>query len=358
MLGLDISDRSLKLIHLTDHAPQRLLSRCWLPLKEGVMSKGVVQRPDDLRQVVTQALAQCRIKPKHAESVVASIPETQSFLRVVEIPTMAEEEIDEAVQWEVAQHIPFSLENVYIDWQPVNLPDRQAGGQPDRDTGKPDRHTVGAGKMEVLVGVAQKQVIDPLYAVLHGLPLDVLAFELESQAIVRALISPELRYKQGLLIVDLGASATNVVVHDHGTVRFTASLQRGALDLLTNVDAAARQKMLETPPEQLQIPEQMAPQFRPAQEALVVEVHGVVEFYNSLDNKHTVREIILTGGGSNLPGLDQAFLQHFDNVTIQRGNPWVMVRGGKAGAPQQPMNIQESVHYATAVGLALRSVVI
>lgn len=347
MLGLDISDRSLKLVHLTNQAPYRLLSRCWLPLAEGIMSKGIVQRPDELKKAVAEALSRCRIKPKGIETVVASIPETQSFLRVVEIPLMAEDEIDEAVQWEVAQHIPFSLENVYIDWQPVNGPAGLAG-----------RHAVSAGKMEVLVGVAQKQVIDPLYTVLRARPLDVAALELESQAIVRALISPELRYKQGLLIVDLGASATNVVVHDHGTVRFTASLQRGALDLLTGVAGEERQRMLETPPEQLTVPEQLAPQFRPAQEALVLEIHGVVEFYNSIDSQHTVHEIILTGGGSNLPGLDQAFLQHFDNVTIQRGNPWVLVRSAKHVAPQQPMNIQESVHYATAVGLALRPVII
>lgn len=345
MLGLDISDCSLKLVHLTNQAPYRLLSRGWLPLKDGVMSKGVVQRPDELQQAVIKALSQCRVKPKERETVIASIPETQSFLRVVEIPLMAEDEIDEAVQWEVAQHIPFSLDNVYIDWQPVR-----------RQVDKSDPHAVSAGKMEVLVGVAQKQVIDPLYTVLGSLPVEVAAFELESQAIVRALISPELRYKQGLLIVDLGASATNVVIHDHGTVRFTASLQRGALDLLTGIDTARRQQMLETPPEQLQVPEQLAPQFRPAQEALVLEIHGVVEFYNSIDTQHTVREIILTGGGSNLPGLDQAFLQHFDNVVIQRGNPWVLVRGAKHDVPQQPMNIQESVHYATAVGLALRPV--
>ncbi len=354
MLGLDISDRSLKLIHLTNQAPYRLVSRCWLPLKDGVMSRGVVRRSDELQQAIMQALLQCRIKPKERETVIASIPETQSFLRVVEIPLMAEDEIDEAVQWEVAQHIPFGLDNVYIDWQPVT-------GQTDKTdppAGQAGRHAVAAGKMEVLVGVAQKQVIDPLYAVLRSLPVEVAAFELESQAIVRALISSELRYKQGLLIVDLGASATNVVVHDHGTVRFTASLQRGALDLLTGTDTAARQHMLETPPEQLQIPEQMAPQFRPAQEALVVEIHGVVEFYNSIDTQHTVREIVLTGGGSNLPGLDQAFLQHFDNVVIQRGNPWVLVRGAKHGAVAAPMNIQESVHYATAVGLALRPVTI
>lgn len=345
MLGLDISDRSLKLVHLTNQAPYRLLSRCWLPLPDGVMSKGVVQRPDELKQAVSKVLLQCRIKPKKRETVIASIPETQSFLRVVEIPLMAEDEIDEAVQWEVAQHIPFSLDNVYIDWQPVYEPAAVS-----------NLHTVSPGKIEVLVGVAQKRVIDPLYAMLCTLPLEVAVFELESQAIVRALISPELRYKQGLLIVDIGASATNVVVHDHGTVRFTASLQRGALDLLTGMDTAQRQHMLETPPEQLKVPEQMAPQFRPAQEALVVEIHGVVEFYNNIDSQHTVHEIILTGGGSNLPGLDQAFLQYFDNVVIQRGNPWVLVRGSKHGAPQQPMNIQESVHYTTAVGLALRLV--
>ncbi|MCH8005031.1 MAG: DEAD/DEAH box helicase family protein, partial [Planctomycetes bacterium] len=41
-----------------------------------------------------------------------------------------EDEVDEAIQWEVAQHIPFGLENVYIDWQPVHSGHKAAAGRP------------------------------------------------------------------------------------------------------------------------------------------------------------------------------------------------------------------------------------
>jgi len=101
----------------------------------------------------------------------------------------------------------------------------------------------------VLVGAAQKKVVDPLYELLKALDLDLAAFELESQAIVRALISPELSTKQGLLIVDLGASATNVIIHDHGTSRFTASLQKGAGELLAALPPQDRERVSGPPHE-------------------------------------------------------------------------------------------------------------
>jgi type IV pilus assembly protein PilM len=340
MIGLDISDHSIKLVQLTRSRPHRLLAHCWHPIPDGVMTKGVIVNDKGLRQALVEIFARCRISPRVRDAMVVSIPETQSFLRVVEIPVMAEDEVDEAVQWEVAQHIPFGLENVYIDWQPLTT-----------------SHSATPGRMEVLVGAAQKQVIDPLYAALHQLKVDVAAFELESQAIVRSLISTELRQRQGLLIIDLGASATNVVIHDHGTIRFTASLQRGTKQFLS-VLAPQQQAGIEGPPHELGADlAGIGQQLQPAYEGLVQEIRGIVEFYNSIDAQHEVREIVLTGGGSNLPQLDAVFPKYFDNVLVQRGNPWLAILPpGKAKQP--PMTLQESVHFTTALGLALRTVLV
>ncbi|HLC49199.1 MAG TPA: type IV pilus assembly protein PilM [Candidatus Andersenbacteria bacterium] len=341
MIGIDISDQTIKVVQLSSPPKRRLLSHCMKQLPLGVIENGVVIDKKKMEEEIRAALTSCRIPVKIKDSVVASIPETQSFLRVIEIPIMDEDEIHEAVRWEIAQHIPFGLENVYVDWQ--HSASRNHGAKP--------------GHMEVEVGAAQKRVVDPLYEVMKSIGLDVVAYELESQAIVRSLISNDWKLKQGILIIDLGSTATNVVVYDYGAVRFTASLPYGVVQLLKDVsaqDARAIMENLEALPKELS--DRVEPKIAHLADALVKDIFGIVKFYNGIDAKHEVREIILTGGGSNLPGLDGVFLKYFLEVNIQRGNPWVNILSGK-DAVRPPLDIQESVRYSTAIGLAIRSII-
>ncbi len=346
MIGVDISDGSIKIVQISHGKKRRLLTYCTLSLPDGVMMNGVVKDQERMQGLLREAMTACRLPIRKGNSrgggrvVVASIPETQSFLRVVEIPEMREDEIGEAVRWEIAQHIPFSLDKVYGDWQPLFG----------------DMLVSKNGKQEVQVGAAQRLVVDSLHETFRGLGLDVAAFELESQAIVRALVSKSLREKEGLLIVDLGGTATNVVVHDRGAMRFTASLQKGIQHVassLTPDDAkVATVDMHALDPK---IVERLKPLMMPAMMELVKEVRGIVDFYNGTDAKHGVREIVVTGGGSNVPGLDEAFFQHFSNVHVQRGNPWVNILSGTR-LTHPPMDIRESARFSTALGLALRNV--
>src|SRR3989344_5766255 len=340
MIGLDVSDQSVKIVQLTNDALRQLVASCWQAMPAGLVEHGVIQQEAAVTKVLTEAFRLCQLGLVRADAVVASIPETQSFLRVIELPAMAVEEMDEAVRWEVAQHIPFGLDNVYIDWQAI--------GQ---------GHTAATGRQEVLVGAAQRKVIDPLVRVLTALKVDVAALELESQAITRALVSAELRSHQGLVIVDLGGSATNVVIHDHGTMRFSASLQRGTSQLSRLLSAEDAQRLRGPRSEVLsaEVAQRVAERMRSGQEELVMEIHGIVEFYNGIDAQHRVREILLTGGGSNLPGLDRIFLRFFDNVHVQRGDPWANIIP-VAREKKPPLPLRESVHFATSLGLALRSV--
>lgn len=343
MIGVDVSDRSVKIVRLSERGPRRLVSHCVQEVPAGVMEAGVIADAKKMEDVLMAAFETCGVTLGLKGSIVASIPENQSFLRVVELPQMPEDEVGEAVQWEVAQHIPFGLENVYVDWQ--FLPE---GG-----------HTPAAGKQEILVGAAQKKVVDPLHAVLQGLPLDVAALELESQALTRALVTEDVRQRQGMLIVDLGGASTNVVIHDHGTIRFTASLQKGS-DRMRDALAPDEITTVNTTPDAISpdLAKSVEGKLSALYQELVVEVRGIVEFYNGIDQQHEVREIILTGGGSNFPGLGQAFLRVFDNVHVQRGNPWANLTAGVRDQHTAPLTVAQSTRYATALGLALRGVLV
>jgi len=339
MIGIDVSDRSIKVAQLLHGRPIKLQSHCTRTLPEGLIEAGVVKDLAGLEKIILSTLQECQIETDVKDTVVASIPERQSFLRVIELPDMREDEIDEAIQWEVARHIPFGLENVYIDWQPLR-----------------SGHKTASGRQELLVGAAQKKVVDPLYKVFSNLGLDIAALELESQALVRALISDDLRGRQGILVVDLGGASTNVVIHDHGTVRFTASLQRGSDQMRQMLTADEVDKVDNKPKEMSEkAKEVIEGKLNAVYQELVMEVNSVVEFYNGIDMQHEVREIIMTGGGSNLPGLDKAFLRVFQDVHIERGNPWVNIVSEQKNR-QTPISLYESVRYSTALGLALRRV--
>lgn len=337
MIGIDISDQTIKIVQLSNGRVRRLGCRYLHMLPPKVVVNGIVVNAQAMEREIAKALDSCGAMYKKKDPVVASIPEAQSFLRVIEIPSMNEDEIGEAVQWEIAQHIPFGLENVYIDWQPLA-----------------SDHAVRPQHQEIQVGAAQKKVVDALYGVLRKLNLDVAAFELESQATVRSLISLDWRLKQGVLIVDIGSTATNVIVYDHGASRFTASLARGVANLISSLSPDDARMVMEKLHE---LPADLISRIKeaivPGLEGLVGEIRGIVDFYNRTDTEHAVREIILTGGGSNLPSFDEAFLKYFDDVNVQRGNPWVNILSG-TDAVHPPMNLQESVRYATALGLALR----
>lgn len=337
MLGLDISDASVKLVRLSDKVPRTMLAHCWQAVPEGAVERGIIRQPRAVEGVVRAALSACSVSVP-AQPVVAVVSEVQSFLRVIELPVMSVDEMTEAVRWEVGRHIPFGVENVYIDWQSVG-----------------EGHRLPPGRREVLVGAAHRRAVDPLVALLRTLQLDVAALEIESQAIVRALVSRELKRRQGLVIVDLSGTATNVVIHDHGAMRFTASLQRGVRELTSVLDP--QEAALVTLPQQPGVARALAARaaetLRAGQEALVSEILGIAQFYNSIDARHEVREILLSGAGANLPGLDAVFLRYFGNVHVQRGNPWVNLLG--AGREKQPpLSLQESVHFTTALGAALR----
>lgn len=342
MIGIDISEQSIKVVQVdTSSHRHQLQSYAWQEVPAGFMVGGVVMNVAGMQEVVRKALAKAHCAEHSTVPVVASIPEAESFLRVIEIPKMQEAEVTEAIHWELAQHIPFSLDTVYIDWQAVH-----------------SLKQTSTDRREVLVGAAEKRVVDPLHQLLSSIGLDVAALELESQAIIRALISPELQLRKGLLVVDLGGSSTNVIVHDRGTIRFTASLRRGASDLTAVLSVKELEAMagplLKDPGDNFP---DMAKKLKEGLDGIVAQIHGIVEFYTGLTPDNQVNEILLTGGGSNLPGLDQSFLQYFDDVHVQRGNPWVNVLpAGQDVAP--PMGLYQSVHFSTALGLAMRSVTI
>lgn len=338
MIGLDVSDRSIKVIDVSDTARHKLRTACWLPLAPNLMRRGVIQDPVGVVAGIQEALVHCTGAPLHGLTAILSIPETQSFVRALDLPVMNSRETDEAVQWAIRQHIPFDLDRVYIDWQPISNPGR-------------------VNRQEVLVGAAQRDIVDPLLDVVDEVGLRVVALELEAQAIVRSLLPFDSQTITGIVIVDIGATSTNVIFFDRGSIRFTTSVQRGGDDLtqqLAQTLHIAPAQAAET--KALGGGTAVTETISAAALSLIRQIAQVIaDMTKKFALGEGVQAILLSGGSANLPGIVNLFIQVFPGIPIQVGNPFInlMIDPAKDNVP---ISQEDATHFATAIGLALRDV--
>ncbi len=344
MIGIDISDRSIKVVEINGEENANLRTTGWSPMEPNLVKRGIIQDVAAAQRVLVEAFKKCSPVPAQDNMAVLSIPESQSFLRVVEIPIMSAGELDEAVQWAIREHIPFDVDHMYLDWQILEAP------------------AISPGHHQIIVGAAQKAVVDQLLQVADGVGLQVMALELESQALVRSLLPRDARDVAGVLMVDLGATATNLIFFDQGAMRFTTSLQRGGDDLTQKLaqelklqpSIAAEKKAMIGVQDSAQ-DAQIAVTLRAATMQLVQQISQIMtEVTTQIQARQGLRAILLAGGAANLPGIIDIFAEVFPGVPVQLGNPWINLVVNEHRHNELPLSPADASHFTTAIGLALR----
>jgi len=342
MFGIDISDRSFKVIEVADGPFPKVRTVCWAPLAPNMVRRGVILNPAAVAEAVQEGISRCGVQSLLDRPVVASITEIQSFVRLIELPVMGVNETDEAVQWAIRQHIPFDLNRIYLDWQSVVSLD-------------------ATNRQEVLVGVAQRSVVDPLLQVLDIVGARTVALEFESQAIARALLPRDSLDVVGVLLIDLGATSSNVIFFNRGSTRYTTSVQHGGDDLTEELmhelhlrprEAAARKAAVGVSGTSSDA--SVASTLHQSALKLVREINVVADQVNTLpSNEEGIQSVLLAGGAANLAGIVDVFSEVFADVPVQLGNPLLNIVPAER-SEQQPLSVSDAMHFSTALGLALR----
>lgn len=339
--GLDLSDLSMKAVWL-DRIGQRDFLRSFgtVPLPVGSVVDGEILNAEAVESAILKLLEISGPKKIKTRQVVCSLPETKAFLRIIFLPTMEKDEVQEAIKWEIEANIPLTLEQVYYDWQVLDL-----------------NLTQEKGKISVLVVAVARSVVDQFQTVLAAAGLEVVGLETESIAQARSLLA-EKDEKSTTLIIDIGDRRTSFLIAVGSTPCFTSSVP-----LSSQMVTDAISKSLHIPfdeAEEIKIKQGLgslalkSPVLKaalPVLENIAVEIEKSIDFYlNNLHYSENIDSIVLCGGGSNMQGL-LPFLSRRLGRPIEFGNPWINVRLGE----QLPLiDRNRSVQYSTAIGLALR----
>src|SRR4029078_9568207 len=89
-----------------------------VPLASNIIVNHMIMNQDKLAENIKKAIA--KAKGLDTKYVIACVPESKSFLRVLEVAKMSEEEITTSLPFELEQNIPVPIDLVYLDWEPLS----------------------------------------------------------------------------------------------------------------------------------------------------------------------------------------------------------------------------------------------
>lgn len=334
-VGLDISDRSIRILGFNDtrHGPEVFMygeER----IEEGALSQGKIINSDLFKQALT------RIKNRYNFKFVrVSLPEEQVYLFTLEIPKIDPSEIRTSIELQLEDHILISSAEAYMDYDLINQTDKTYIMQ---------------------VAAIPTEVADQYFSVFDELEIIPISFELESQALARAVI-PE-KDKNTYMLVDYGNSRTGISFIQDGVVVYTTTVPLGGNDQTTKIQEA--KKISYEDAEKLKRSSGLVvidgensvyDIILPSVSALRGEVYKHFIYWNthkedSQVEHRPVTKILLCGGTSNLPGLTD-YLATSMQMSVEIANAWVNITDFSHYIP--PINKEESLAYATTIGLAL-----
>ncbi len=341
LLGLDISSSAVKLVELTASGKEgyRVERYAIEVLPKDAVSDGNIANLDAVVDAVRRAWKRLGTSTKN---VAMALPASAVITKKIIVPAgLREEELEVQVETEANQYIPFSIDDVNLDYQVLG----PAPAVPD--------------EVEVLIAASKKERVEDRVAVAEAAGLKALVVDVESFATLAAfeLIErqlPEGGKNQVVALIDAGANLMNLTVMRNGLQVYAREQAFGGSQLtldisrhygmsLEDAEAAKRSGNL---PEGYE-----AELLNPFMENLALEVSRALQFFFTSTQFNQVDHIVLAGGCAVIPGIDEVVATRTQFNTLI-ANPFAnMLLSDRVRARSL---LADSSSLMVACGLALR----
>lgn len=217
-VGLDIGSQQMKVVETRrDGSGVAVTALGVAPTPQEAFENAVLVDAQLLGKAVKDLLKQAGVTARDCVSSISG--QSAVVVRVIDVPQMKSTELAETMKWEVERHVPFSASEVIMDYQLIERPEGYAEGE----------------NMDVLLAVAQQDVVDKHVEMLFAAGLKPRAIDVEPLAAGRALLEllPEDALPAGhtVAIVNIGANNTDIAIFRDRLPAFPRTLPLGGESL-------------------------------------------------------------------------------------------------------------------------------
>jgi len=341
LLGLDISSSSVKLVELgRDKAGNLVLERCAIePLERGWITDGNVEKFDEVAEALRRLVKKSGARTKN---VAMALPPSAVITKKIILPGgMSEAELEIQVESEANQYIPFSLEEVSLDFCVV-------GPSP-----------TSAGDVEVLIAASRKEKVQDRQGLAEAAGLKPVIIDVESYAsrlatgrLIESL--PNKGVDTMVALFEVGAFTTSMQVIRNDEVLYDRDQAFGGAQLTQLIvrQYGFSPEEAETKKRNGDLPEDYeSGVLRPFVDSMAQEIGRALQFFFTSTPHNRVDYVMLAGGSSALPGLTEAVTQQ-TSFACNLVNPFEGMEIG-SGVREKKMR-REAPSYLTSCGLAMR----
>jgi type IV pilus assembly protein PilM len=177
------------------------------PLPADSIVDGAIMDHSSVVEGIRTAMRELKI---HEKEVAIALSGHSVIIKKVQLPTTTAEELEESIQWEVEQYIPFDIKDVKIDFQVIG---------PLRDD---------PSKMDVLLVAAKTELINDYMSVVRDAGLVPRIVDIDSLAAGNAFeLTHPVSDEQVPMVVNVGASFMNINILHAGVPLFTRDVPMG-----------------------------------------------------------------------------------------------------------------------------------
>jgi type IV pilus assembly protein PilM len=336
-IALDIGSTFIKLVQLKGSGKNyQLVKFGMIPLPPEVIVEGAVMDAGRVVDAIKELLAAQKVTTKE---VVISVSGSSVIIKRVAVADMTDEELAESIKWEAEQYIPFSIDDVNVDFQKLGAGAAQ-------------------GQADVLLVAVKKDKINDYVNLVKEAGLEPVVMDVDAFALANMY---ELNYDVEVgttALLNIGASVMNINILKDGTSiftrditvggnRYTEALQRDFGLTYEDAEKVKRGEDVESADK-----EQISGVMSSVTEDIVAETQRSFEFFRSTTGSEKVSQVLVSGGCARI-GHFTSILSERLEIPVEVANPFKNV---KIDAKKFDTAIVEdsSPLCAVAIGLAIR----
>jgi type IV pilus assembly protein PilM len=346
-LGLDIGSTGVKLVALKEHRRKgvvgySLLSFGMKPLPPEAIVDGALMNSTAIVQAIQELLSELKIKQRETAIGVSG---HSVIIKKISMPRMSQEELEEAIQWEAEQHIPFDIKDVNIDTQIL---------RPNAED--------ATGNMDVLLVAAKKDMINDYTTVVTEAGLQPTVVDVDAFAVQNCFeANYEVPQNETIVLINAGAAVVNINILAQGVTTFTRDVTIGGNQFTEEI-----QKQLNVSYEEAEalkigggrgdadavVPQEVERVMGQVAEQVAGEIQRSLDFYAGTAADATFTRVYLSGGTAKIPALFKT-IETRVGVPVEIMNPFKQIEiDNRKFDPAFIMDVAPMA--AVAVGLALR----
>jgi type IV pilus assembly protein PilM len=340
LIGVDISSSAVKMVELSQAGRNFSLERYVIePLPKDAVTDNNIVNAEAVALAIRNAWRRMGSKVKN---VAAALPASAVITKKILVPAgLTERELESQVETEANQYIPFSLDEVNLDFQVLG----PAINNPEEE--------------DVLIAAAKKDKVDERVAAIEEAGLKAVVLDVESYATQAAfeLMRPQLPNggeNQIVAVVDIGSTAMHMNIFKDGQSIYSRDQGYAGNQLTQEIQRKFNMSAEEAEQAKRQggLPDNYEPDvLQPFMDTMALEISRSLQFFYTSSNYNSVDHILLAGGCSVIHGLDEAVSSRTQVASTMRANPFFSMSTGKIKGKQIQLDAPSLL---IACGLAMR----